>query len=237
MKYTIAFMLLINSLQLMSQMPLTVKVVDKDKNGISKATIEVEEINITELTDDDGKYIFRSVPIGKIHLRISKTGFKTEVVSDRQVGYEAKNNYVTIELKTIDIHSKNIKDTVQFTNINTGNNHGVIGNGNTINHIEIKEQQRKLGDLDKIKILELINEVIDSKKQDKNICIQISSINDSEAFHLAKEIEGFLQERKMNVSGGIGSFQTAPPIEGVQIKFEQQTGNCLEILVGYKKIN
>lgn len=109
MKFQLFLVLWIYSSYLLSQtVQLTVKVVDKNKVGISGASVEIEQINTTELTDDNGNHIFFDVPVGQLKIRVSKTGYKTETATDRKVDYEKKTNVVEIELKAVEFETKSL---------------------------------------------------------------------------------------------------------------------------------
>lgn len=123
-----------------------------------------------------------------------------------------------------------IEVTNQPANINTGVNHGIIGNDNQVN-VNVKEVQRQLDEPLKARLLHLVNEKIKVKNLNKNVCVQISSIANNESFNFAKQIERFLKSQGYNTTGAIGTFQRSPPIVGAEVGFEQ---NCVSINVGFK---
>lgn len=141
-----------------------------------------------------------------------------------------------IEAKKEEVNTKVQKgDTIievknQPANINAGTNNGIIGNENTVN-IDVDKVQRKLDEVTKMQLVQMINIVIKEKKLDPNHCVQISSISDTEAFNFAKELESFLNSKQYNLIGGLGTFQRSPPIIGVGIGFDN---DCIAVQVGFR---
>lgn len=117
----------------------------------------------------------------------------------------------------------------QPANINTGVNHGVIGNENTFN-VNIKEVQRVLDEPSKRKLIQLIEEIIESNNLNRDTRIQISSISNNESFNFARQIEQFLKSEGYNISSAIGAFQISPPIIGTRVGLDR---SHIVIKVGY----
>lgn len=146
-----------------------------------------------------------------------------------------------IESKILPLTTIKIGDTIISTNypsnINTGNNNGIIGNGNAVN-VNVSEVQRILSLKTKNELLNIIKSEFAKRNKNKNCCIQIGSLmGNNECFNYATEIFEFLKSEKFNVNEDIGVFNRQPPVIGVLVGFENSRisqDTCFVISVGYR---
>jgi len=137
--------------------------------------------------------------------------------------------------KSISVKTGDTIVTVQNqpANINTGTNNGIIGNNNDVK-VNVNEMQRKLNNLSKQRLLQLINEAFEKNKNITDSTIEVSALSgNNEAFIFATEILKFLQEQKLKVGNSIGQFQQSPPVKGVEIGIGFNRKN-IAVKVGYK---
>ncbi|MBL0145396.1 MAG: hypothetical protein IPP48_06200 [Chitinophagaceae bacterium] len=137
--------------------------------------------------------------------------------------------------KSISVKSGDTIVTVQNqpANINTGTNNGIIGNNNDVK-VNVNEIQRKLNEPSKQQLLQLIYQTIEQKNITDS-CIEVSAMaGNNEALIFATEILQFLKEQNLKASG-IGQFQRAPVVKGVEIGASQFNKKCVTISVGYRQ--
>lgn len=139
-----------------------------------------------------------------------------------------KKAEISVEDSTSKISVQN-----QPANINTGTNNGIIGNNNNLN-VKVDEKQRKLSVESKKKLIDLISQIREQRKDviTENI-IEVSSVSGSrEAFLFATEIIDYLKSINYNVGKSVGQFQRHPVINGVLVEFDSGRKR-ISIAVGY----
>ena len=117
----------------------------------------------------------------------------------------------------------------QPANINTGTNNGIIGNNNSVS-VNVNEIKRKLREIDKPVLLDLIKEVMGSKPVLDSAVKVLHVAGSEEARNFAKEIIDFLIEKKFRIVS-IGSFTREPPLIGVKVDFDTYK-KCVSVEVG-----
>ena len=155
------------------------------------------------------------------------------------------NNQVTVnvsqpdlknELSSTPVKSREQEpQIVQSGNISNGVNNGIsiVGNNNEIN---VREVQRTLDGPGEQKLLaEIYNSIREQGITDS--CVEITSINDSEALKYANEIKRYLIKAGLNVNPDIGiSGAYYPPIIDYRVGQGRRRSpkKCVTIEVGYK---
>jgi hypothetical protein len=137
--------------------------------------------------------------------------------------------------KSISVKSGDTIVTVQNqpANINTGTNNGIIGNNNAVKVI-VNEIQRKLSEMSKQQVLQLIHQTIETKNI-ADSCIELSAMaGNNEAYVFASEIAQFLRQQNFKI-GSIGQFQRSPVVKGVEIGADRFNKKCVTISVGYRQ--
>lgn len=92
---------------------MRVRIVDANEiqNAINGAYVEVEQLGLVKETDKFGNVGFDDVPQGRVTINVTKPNYKKTTEFRFHVSPEEKNNIFEIQLKKIDIETKNTKET------------------------------------------------------------------------------------------------------------------------------
>lgn len=94
--------------------------------------------------------------------------------------------------------------------------------------------QRKLSELSKQQLLQLVHQTIETKNITDS-CIELSAMaGNNEAYVFAAEIAQFLRQQNLKI-GSIGQFQRSPVVKGVEIGADGFNKKCVTISVGYRQ--